>query len=279
MISSLVSVLLTACGRKTSFDAEMIKPFESEFKFPVVQVKGNYVLEAWEYLSKDTSVSPVVIGDPENLLYISEGLEFSESETIEEILLKAKTLDFPRGLKEMRRAEMEVIIDSSQDNPAFKALLDRLGASQGAGSTVDDILSNWPRGRTHRREKIIPSVAIDWSTELPFETIIIALIPTSDWTEVPAYMRFGGYNDCPGPEWHIAALRYYREINDVRLIGVSHETLDLISKKPPETREDAAQLAVDLYDYCSDIVDQGSGSISEFARDLMIAPLWSLWWD
>jgi len=111
------------------------------------------------------------------------------------------------------------------------------------------------------------------------DQILIALIPTSDWTEIPAYMRFGGYNDCPAPEWHVAALRYWRDLYNVQLIGLSHETIDLRIPHPPQSREEAAAQAITLYDYCPDIVEQGSGSVSELARDLMTHNWWYLWWD
>ena len=279
MIGSILSALLIACGRKTSFSAEMIQPFESKLGFPLVQVRGVHVLEAWEHLSKNKAVSPVVIGDPESLLYISEGLEYADSETVEDVLLKAERLEFPSGLKAMRSVELKELLELGKNDSNFKELFAGLEADQEISISTEDVLSDWPRGRANKSKITLPSVAIDWSSETPLETVIIALIPTSDWTEVPAYMRFGGYNDCPASEWHVAALRYFRDLNNVRLVGISHDTIDLKAMRPPQSRGAAAQLAIDLYEYCPDLVDQGSGSIGELARDSMTTSLWSLWWD
>jgi len=279
MVGSFISAFLAACGRKTSFSTEMMQPYESKLGFPLVQVAGEYALDAWEHLSIDTTISPVIIGDPKDLLYISESLEYTESETVEEIIIKAKKLKFPSGLKAWRRAAFTELLGSGENNPEFKALFGNLESIPEEIMKPSDILADWPRGRSPKRKLNLPSLAIDWRTDLPLKTVVIALIPTSDWTEVPAYLRFGGYNDCPSPEWHVAALRYWRDINSARLIGVSHETLDLRVGKQPETREEAAQQAIDLYEYCPDIIDQGTGSFSELARGIMQDEWWSLWWD
>lgn len=279
MIGSFLSAILAACRRKASFSSELIKPFESNFEFPLVQVPGKYAVEAWEHLTKDDAISPVVIGDPESLLYISEGIEFAEQLEVEATLAKVEKLEFPHGLREAKLAEFKAISESMKDNETFKEMFGDLDSENEFIIESSDILNDWPRGRNSKSKLSIPSVAINWATEKPFETIVIALIPTSDWTTVPAYMRFGGYNDCPASEWHIAALRYWRDLYNVRLIGLSHDTLDLRVTRHPKTREEAAKQAIALYDYCPDLVEQGSGSISELARDLMSNNWWYLWWD
>jgi hypothetical protein len=45
------------------------------------------------------------------------------------------------------------------------------------------------------------------------------------------------------------------------------------------TREEALDLAREQYLYCADIVDQGTGSLSLLAANLMVDPWWFFWWD
>jgi hypothetical protein len=255
----------------------MIRPFESDFEFPLVQVDGKFAVEAWEYFARDPSISPVIIGDPENELYISEAIEFGETISVEQIIAKAEALEFPKGLQVEKRAELSNMLEAGKGDQNFEAMFGHLDLE----TEIDpkDILSDWPKRTNKEGNGNLPSVAINWSTGKPIETTLIALIPTADWTEIPAYLRFGGYNDCPAPHWHVAAMRHWRDIYDVRLIGLSHDTLDLRIGKHPQTKKEAAQQAINLYEYCPDLVDQGSGSISELARDLMSHRKWSLWWD
>lgn len=279
LIGSVVSYILAACGRKSHFSNHLIQPFESDFNFPLVQVPGKYAVEAWEYLALDKTQTPVVIGSTESLLYISDGMEFGEQESVEEILGKAATLMFPKGLKELKQKQFQELAESMKDNPNFKEMFPDLEGEVSLTIEESDILSDWPSGRASKGSSKMPSVAIDWSNEKPFDKVVIALIPTSDWTEVPAYMKFGGYNDCPASEWHVAALRHWRDLYGVQLVGVSHDTLDLRIARRPETREEAAAQAIAIYNYCPDVVDQGSGSVSELARDILNQNWWYLWWD
>lgn len=279
MIGSFMSTILAACRRAPSFSTGMITPVESNFKFPLVQVPGKFAVEAWEHLAKDDTQTPVVIGSLEHIEYISEGMEFAEQETVEQILAKANNLDFPKELKAIKLKEFRDLMEAMKDDPNFKGMLEELELEANPTIEPKDILADWPTGRVAKSNLTLPSVAIDWSAEKSFKIIVVALLPTSDWTEAPAYLRFGGYNDCPASEWHVAALRYWRDLYGVRLVGLSHDTLDLRVSTFPKSREEAAQQAIALYDYCPDLVDQGSGSISELARDLMSHNWWYLWWD
>ena len=107
----------------------------------------------------------------------------------------------------------------------------------------------------------------------------IALIPTDDWTLIPAYLRWGDWNDCPPPEMHVAALRSWRDRYGVELVGLSHDTLNLRATKHPATREEALALAREQYAYCTDIIDQGVGTYNALAAILISDDWWYFWWD
>ena len=111
------------------------------------------------------------------------------------------------------------------------------------------------------------------------ETRAAMLIPTDDWTTVPAHLRYGGWNACPKSEYHVAALRSWRDRYGAELIGLSFDRMDLRVATRPQTRSQALELAREQYVYCNDIVDQGLGTFSKLAACLMASNLWGFWWD
>jgi hypothetical protein len=105
------------------------------------------------------------------------------------------------------------------------------------------------------------------------------LVPTDDWTTVPAHLRWGGWNACPAPEYHIAALRAWRDRFGAELVGLAFDTMNLRVARRPQTRPEALDIAREQYLYCSDIVDQGVGTLSALAATLMASDWWFFWWD
>jgi hypothetical protein len=107
----------------------------------------------------------------------------------------------------------------------------------------------------------------------------IALIPTDDWTEIPAYLRYGNWNECPAPEYQVAALRSWRDRYGAELVGMAFDTINLRVSRRPETREAALALAQEQYLYCNDIIEQGTQTYSRLAASLLASNWWFFWWD
>jgi hypothetical protein len=82
-------------------------------------------------------------------------------------------------------------------------------------------------------------------------------------------LRWGGWNDCPAAEYHLAAMRTWRDRYGAELIGMSSDTLNLRVATKPKTRQEALALARDQYVYCTDIIDQGLQTCSALAASLM----------
>lgn len=113
----------------------------------------------------------------------------------------------------------------------------------------------------------------------PHQQVYLALVQTKDFTKVPAILRFGDWNACPRPEIHVALLRYWRDKYGAELVSLAGDILECRVSKRPQTREEALTLAKEQYAYCSDIVDQGVGSIQALAASLQISDFWYFWWD
>ena len=113
----------------------------------------------------------------------------------------------------------------------------------------------------------------------PLEKVQIVILPTDDSSTIPAYLHWGHWNGCPAPEYHIAALRSWRERFGAELVGLSHDVMNVRVQSRPPTREAALELAREQYVYCSDIVDQGVQTLSALAAVLMESDWWYFWWD
>ena len=92
-------------------------------------------------------------------------------------------------------------------------------------------------------------------------------------------MRWGGWNDCPHPEYHVAALRAWRDRFGAELVGLDSDRMDLRLARPPQSRGDALDLAREHYVYCPDSLKQGRGTLSSWAVQLLGNEWWSFWWD
>jgi hypothetical protein len=108
--------------------------------------------------------------------------------------------------------------------------------------------------------------------------VVIALVPTVQPHEVPAYLRFGGGNACPPPEVHVAVLRAWHDRFGAEPVVMTNDTLELLVRKPVATQQQALALAAFQYVYCSDIVDQGAHSVEALAATLLGDPRWFFWW-
>ena len=113
----------------------------------------------------------------------------------------------------------------------------------------------------------------------PFPKVHIVLVPTDDSSTIPAHLHWGSWNECPAPEYHVAALRHWRDAYGAELVGLGRDTIDLKVARTPATRGEAIELARVQYAYCNDIIDQGTGSYSVLAAQLMAHDWWFFWWD
>jgi hypothetical protein len=123
------------------------------------------------------------------------------------------------------------------------------------------------------------SIARDIRTGEFFPKVHIVLVPTGDSATIPAHLHWGSWNACPAPEYHVAALRHWRDTYGAELVGLGRDTIDLKVARKPTTRDEAIELARVQYAYCNDIVDQGTGSYSVLAAGLMKDDWWFFWWD
>lgn len=117
--------------------------------------------------------------------------------------------------------------------------------------------------------------ALRFRKEMP---LYLVEIPTVNPWEVFAWLPFGGWNDCPDSEDMMAVFQYWYEKYGAVPACIGSDTLECIVSKPV-SEADAIALAKEQYAFCSDIVEQGMGSISALAEELKQSTIWYFWWD
>jgi hypothetical protein len=243
----------------------------ADFPYEIVEASGENALALWEKLKKAGRGAPVVLGGDhlDNLLLPFDPMNEQRLEPVKEILVAAAALTFPDDLLKFRRDE----------NARATASLKAMGFLTGAEGEEEDFeppLGDWPAEPSYDPGL---SVAYELVTKRSRPLVHIALIPTDDPTTIPAYMRWGNWNACPPPAYHVAALRAWRDRYGAELIGLGSDVINLRVARRPATREEALDLARVQHVYCNDIIDQGWGSYRAAAAGLMESDWWFFWWD
>lgn len=221
-----------------------------EFLYPVSTVNGAEAEAEWERLKhagKSEGFTPVILGTPGEIARILETMSFNE-ETVEEILQKAESISAEEWLK-TKTGEMEDDEDVE---------------SQGG------------------EDPIAPShltVPFEVLTGRPHEEVVIARIPTLNSWEIPAYLKAGGWNECPLPEEQVAISKYWHHKYGAQLACLSGDIVEYVVSNPPEEKHAADELAREQYAYCGDIVWQGVESIANLSKTLLGSKYWYFWWD
>lgn len=114
----------------------------------------------------------------------------------------------------------------------------------------------------------------------PAKGLKLVLVPTTRPWEAVAWLHFGGWNECPAPETHVAVHRYWHRKYGAELVCITRDVMEMRVAKPPKGRSKAKDLAYEQFVYSGgDLVFQGSDSLRALAASLIDAPTWYFWWD
>lgn len=232
-------------GKHTSAEAEaeiVNLPFE------FIITKGAEAVGQLAALRNNTDFTPIIMGNPKELDLLIENLELAE-ESEESILSAASDIQFPKWFEERAKADQEYYQLPRGDWPETPSTENELSA--------------------HR------SVL----TRRPLKEVVIGKVPTADPWKVPAYLKLGGWNECPLPHEHVAIFKKWAEEYGAKVACVTSDVIEFTVEHPPTTREHALKLAEGQFLYCSDIVYQGVETIANLAAGLMNSKVWYFWWD
>lgn len=229
-------------------------------RIDAVVVHGSSAVSAWGALREargHTGLHPVIVGDARSVALLREGLAES-TESVEEILGAASEID-PEHVLGERRAERVSTESGPVPHEEWDEEDERITEEHAAEMTImagRDVLSGEP----------LPEVAI-------------ALLPTRDGWTAPAWLGFGGWNECPAPAEHVALMRRWNERWGAEVVSVRSDAIEACIAEAPHDVEVARALAEEHYAYAADIVDQGTGSIERLAASLAGGRVWFFWWD
>jgi hypothetical protein len=282
---------------------EAIQQAIAAFPYERIETGGAQALATWEHLKASRpGSSPVVVGDDGEFTRIVEGATEwpgrSARETAEQILEIAARLRHPEDLIARHASDM-----AEARERAMRLLRERPDLRRPPEVQLPPGLEGFLGGtfRGFDLEEMIAATSREsrpeigeWPSEpmgapqlsvtadlsgAPLNKVQVIILPSDDSTTIPAFLHWGNWNGCPAPEYHVAALRSWRDRFGAELIGLSHDVMNIRVKKRPRTREAAIDLAREQYVYCSDIVDQGVQTLSALAAILMESDWWYFWWD
>ncbi len=269
------------------------------FPFELVETKGRNALATWERLRAAGQGSPVVLGTEDDVALVAPFEADAQRlgwKSVPDLLEKANGLSHPDDLKtfiEQQEAKTLAMLRSlrEQEPQPSSGGLAIIGPEGTRHFSTEEALDYFLKNMEEDPEPEVGpwpdtppasaglSVAREVLSDRPFDKVYVAVVPTEDWTTIPIHLRWGGWNDCPPPEYHVAALRSWRDRYGAELIGLSHDVMNLRVAERPSTRTEALALSREHYDYCYDIVDQGVGTLSQLAAALMSDDWWYFWWD
>jgi len=255
-VDSLKSVLKSSGVDLSAFESVELDLHDEETKkraddmFYMSQIPKTHAMKVWKTLREsvpETGFWPVFTEEPYQELF---ELFMEDNEEDPAMILKHATkVDARKWFKE--RIESEEDVEGGDDDwrPQSEA------QNEAVADDFHTVTSNADK------------------------TITMLFVPTKTPWHVTAVLKWGGSNDGHEPFEHAAIQKYWNEKYGTEPVCATISVLEYRVARPPKTREEAMQLALEQYLYCPDIVDQGCGSITGLASELIHSPRWFFWWD
>jgi hypothetical protein len=245
-------------------------------------VPGTEAVPTWKRLRKlvpKTGHWPVLLGPDEDLELLEEEIEDAEGQTPAQVLRKAAKYDGPdtfaawhEELVENCRESLEM--SREEGDAKWVKQFEELLAQPEPFQCLPR--GEWPEDVPPAENFYVPNNVL---TKKPHPAVHVALVPTANGWEVPAFLMFGAFNDCPHPEDHVAVMKDWHDRYGAEVVAITHDIVETVVARPPRSRKKALELAREQYLYCKDIVDQGTETIDHLAATLLGGKVWFFWWD
>jgi hypothetical protein len=212
---------------------------------------GEKAITTWNSLRKSAPALgywPIVFGEPKNLDGIAKVFGSEQAESASTILQQGLALDVQEY---------------------FAGRAKQFGDHDARG--------DWPKSSQGQDEFVVPRNILN--LEEFHKVVEIGLVPAQNSWEGPACLSYGGWNDYPYPHQQVAVLHYWHHTYGAELVCLSSDVMELKVLHRPASKEEALKLAREQFLFCSDIVDQGVGTIENLAATLLASDVWYFWWD
>lgn len=248
-----------------------------------VLVKGHaQALGSWQQarnLVALTGLWPVIVdtreGTTQDLLF---GRLQTEAQTAE-LLQQAREMDTMQMLARHLSSSGDV-----EDGREAARLSAKVFSSPQLASTIpwiSKLMGTWPE--LVDPENSDPDDFFEPSERLEIpkakETVSLCFCPVEQSWQVPALLRYGGWNDCPLPAEHSSIHLSWHRRYGAEITCLSGDVIECFVPHPPATQQEARKLALEHFAYCSDIVYQGCDRLEVLAANLLRNRIWYFWWD
>ena len=139
----------------------------------------------------------------------------------------------------------------------------------------EDILGEMVGGYDNRR------FSSYWNSDSKMTyPLILAKLPVKNPWEIFAYLPFGGWNECPDTQSLMAVAKYWFEQYGAVPAAMTHDELEFLLPAPISEKK-AMDVALELYGFCPDVIDQGpeEATVGALADVLRQSTVWYFWWD
>lgn len=179
------------------------------------------------------------------------------------------------------KCHLDLLADHSPEDVLARA--EDVDPADFFGARLDELGEGGELPRGEWPDAAEPSTEIGIHLEIlsrkPLREVFLVLTPVPEpWRSV-AYVPFGGWNECPMPEEHVAVLRHWCNTYGAEPVGITKDTIECAATRPPAARDAALTLAHEQYAFASDIVDQGTSTIDALGAALLNGTAWFFWWD
>jgi hypothetical protein len=234
------------------------KAFELAHPVYTLEVPRKQIVSLWDKLMglrAQTGHYPVILGDAEHLMRHFQS--FADAQPLDEALAAASAVD-------------------------ARAWLDQRWGSYFTYDeefTEDSLRGEWKQPNRAQPPDALERIGALLFSYMPKDTWYLGLVGTVNSWEVPAYLSFGDWNECPPAEVHVALHRAWGAQYGAEIAAVEGDIIVCRVAQPPATQEAALALARDQMMYAEDIVLQGVDTLDALAGDLYQDPAWFFWWD
>ena len=241
------------------------------------EVPGTRATNLWFALRdafEAISLWPVIRGEPAEQDY----LPFNTADILSKVCARPlqETLS-PWVEKQRSFAEiMGLKLPPDADAATLAKTLDASGAFEFIGRKRS--VEPWPT-EPPAASKIEFASTREVLSRKTFPAVVMSLIALRNPYEAPAYLGFGGWNECPEPEIQVEVLRNWYERFGAVPAAITAAVMECVVARPPQTEPESFNLAVEQWLFCNDIVSQGAMSIRRLAISLWRSPQWYFWWD
>ena len=110
--------------------------------------------------------------------------------------------------------------------------------------------------------------------------MLLLQIPTDNPADIPAYLPFGGWNDCPDAETQLAFTHYWREKYGAIPAALDNaDCLEFLVEHPVADPLEAKKLAVEQFAFCSDLPFQVFEDFEQLTEFIHQSHQWYFRWD